>query len=52
MVLERLYVIARTFHKYRNDPDFSEIIIAMELKFRKYWEDLSILFPLACVMDP
>ena len=35
MVLERLYIIARTFHKYKNDPTFSEILIAMELKFRK-----------------
>lgn len=51
-MFERLYIIARTFHKYRNDPDFSEIIIAIELIFRKYWEDLPMLFPLACVMGP
>lgn len=38
MVLERLYIIARIFHKYKNDHDFNEIIIAMKLKFRKYWE--------------
>ena len=52
MVLERLYITARAFNRYQNDPDFHAVIYAMELKFRKYWEELPMLFPLACVMDP
>ena len=52
MVLERLYITARAFNRYQNDPDLHAVIYAMELKFRKYWEELPMLFPLACVMDP
>lgn len=29
---------------YKNDPTFRKILFSMELKFRKYWKDLPMLF--------
>lgn len=49
-VLSHLYHIASNFRNYKTSSIICDTIIAMELKFRKYWENLSILFSVAYVM--
>lgn len=49
---ECLYIIAMTFDKYKNDPNFSKIIFFMKLEFRKYLENLPMLFLLTRIMNP
>lgn len=50
-VLEHLYHIALTFNEYKNVPEFSNILYPIKTKFRKYWKELPMLFPLTYVMD-
>ena len=52
LVLLQLVEIAEQFSSFRDDPFFFQIIYSMEEKFKKYYENMPLIFPLAAVMDP
>ena len=40
------------FAKYRQVQEFSNILHKMETKFKKYWQNIPLIFCYACIMDP
>lgn len=51
LVLHHFFYISQAFQKHRNLPIFVDVIYSMELKIRKYLEELPSLFLLVSVMD-
>jgi hypothetical protein len=52
LVLRHLYNISVTFRNYREKPNFIDACIVMEKKFRKYFENMPVIFIFGAVMDP
>ncbi|KAF7148618.1 hypothetical protein RHSIM_Rhsim03G0138800 [Rhododendron simsii] len=52
IVLHHLFNISLNFRRHREHPNFAHACIDMEIKFRKYYEEMPPTFMLAAVMDP
>ena len=50
--LHNIYEITKCFIKYRGNPQMKTIVDAMELKFKKYFTKLPLLYCLGIVLDP
>lgn len=40
------------FVEFRSDPILKTFVADMELKFRKYWEKIPLLYSIAAILDP
>ena len=52
IVLNNLYNISLKIYEYRCKTNFVDAIKVMEIKFKKYFEDMPKIFILAACMDP
>lgn len=51
-MLHHILEIAGHLHSREIDPLFSDILIPMNLKFLKYWQNIPLLYSFAFVLDP
>ena len=50
--LHNIYEITKCFAKYRGNPQMKTIVAAMEVKFKKYFTKLPLLYCFGIVLDP
>ena len=50
--LHNIYEITKCFAKYRGNPQMKTIVAAMEVKFKKYFTKLPLLYYFGIVLDP
>ena len=50
--LHNIYEITKYFTKYRGNPQMKTIVAVMEVKFKKYFTKLPLLYCFGIVLDP